>query len=172
MPDIPVPQIILNQPGVCPVIGQRIATGMAQHVRMRAYRKLGFFTGISEEVIKLLAGKGATGTGNEKPVISGIGDFFTDAQPGAEGPDFPGDEGVNSGKTVLEPGDVDTAAMKVNIGKAQAKHFRGPETVKEGHEDEAVVTFRVGPVKGCLKQEADLLWGEEFTFLHKKILRK
>ncbi len=60
MPDIPVPQIILNQPGVRPVISQRIAAGMPQHMRMSTHRETGFMTDTGEEVIELLTGERKT----------------------------------------------------------------------------------------------------------------
>lgn len=33
--NIPVPEISLQSPGVVPLVGQRVATGVPQHVRMR-----------------------------------------------------------------------------------------------------------------------------------------
>ncbi len=33
--NLPVSQIILNKPGICALVGQCEAAGMAQHVRMR-----------------------------------------------------------------------------------------------------------------------------------------
>ncbi len=167
MPDIPVPQIILNQPGVRPVISQRITTGMPQHVRVRAYRDVGCLAEAGEKVIELLTGKRTTGAGDEEPVIAGVGHFFTHAQPGPQGADFPGDEGMNGGEAVLEAGDMDLAAVEVDIGEAQAEEFGDTEAVEEGHEDEAVVTFGVGTAEGGIKQQADLFGGEEFTFLHR-----
>ena len=40
MLNIPVPQVVLDQPGIRPPVGQRIATGMAQHVRVRLHQEL------------------------------------------------------------------------------------------------------------------------------------
>ncbi|OIV01862.1 hypothetical protein APP83_24330 [Salmonella enterica subsp. enterica serovar Oranienburg] len=74
---------------------------------------------------------------------------------------------MDGGEAVLEAGDMDLAAVEVDIGEAQAEEFGDTEAVEEGHEDEAVVTFGVGATEGGIKQQADLFGGEEFTFLHR-----
>lgn len=38
--------------------------------------------------------------------------------------------------------------------------------MEESHHNQAVVTLRIGTVKGDGEQQADFLWGEELTFLH------
>lgn len=166
VPDVPVPQIILNQPGVRSVISQRVTTGMTQHVRMGTYRQSGFFAGIREDVVQLLAGNGVPGTLDEQPVIAGLRPLFTDAEPFSQGPDLPGDKRVDGGEAVLDARDINLVSVEVDIGETQAEQLGGPEAVKEGHQNEAVVTFGVGAVKNSGEQQADFLRGEELTFLH------
>lgn len=164
--DIPVSQIVLYQSGVRPVIRQRIATGMAQHVRMRADRKSGFFAGIRQDVVQLLTGNGFSGALDEQPVITELRPLFTDTEPFAQGPYFPGNKGMDGGETVLDAQDVNLSSVQIDIGQAQLQQFGGPEAVEESHHNQAVVTLRIGTVKGDGEQQADFLWGEELTFLH------
>jgi len=43
-----VPEVFLNQPGVVSLVGQRIAAGVLEHVRMHLDRKFRFFAGLPE----------------------------------------------------------------------------------------------------------------------------
>ncbi|SUF49761.1 Uncharacterised protein [Salmonella enterica] len=101
-------------------------------------------TDTGEEVIELLTGERKTEREMKSQSLPVVGHFFTHAQPGPQGADFPGDEGMDGGEAVLEAGDMDLAAVEVDIGEAQAEEFGDTEAVEEGHEDEAVVTFGVG----------------------------
>lgn len=139
---------------------------MTQHVRMSTYRQPGFFAGIREDVVQLLTGNGVPGTLDEQPVIAGLRPLFTDAEPFAQGPDLPGDKRMDGGEAVLDAQDINLPSVEINIGETQAEQFGGPEAVKEGHENETVVTLGVGTVKDGGEQQADFLRGEELTFLH------
>lgn len=136
-------QIILNQPGVRPVVCQGIATGVTQHMRMGTYRQSGFFTGIREDIVQLLTGNGVSGALDEQPVIAGLCPLFSGVEPFAQGPDFPGDKRVDSGEAVLDAADINLSSMQVDIRQPQVKQFGGSEAMEEGHHNQAVVALGV-----------------------------
>lgn len=161
-----MPQVVLNQAGVRPVIRQGIATGMTQHVRMGTDREARFFTDGGEDVIKLLTAEGQSAMRDEQPVAVTAGYVFTDSEPGAQGTYLPWDERMNGGEAVLEAGDVNLATAEVDIGQAQAEDFGGTQAVDKGHKDETVVTLGVGSAGDGLKELKDLMRGEKLAFLH------
>lgn len=57
MPNIPVPQIVLNQSRVNAVIRQSITTAVPEHMRMDSNNQPGIPSGFSQQVIKSLTGK-------------------------------------------------------------------------------------------------------------------
>jgi hypothetical protein len=70
MLDIPVPQIVLNQPGIRTLVGQRKTAGMAQHVRMRWQGQSRFFAIASQQGPEGLAGEGsASGTQKQRLTV-------------------------------------------------------------------------------------------------------
>lgn len=133
---------------------------------MDGKRKLGFFAQSGEDIAELLTGEGASGAGDEEPVIIRFSPFFTNPEPGAQGAALFGEDGLHGGEAVLESSDEEGTPGDIDIGELQAEGFGSAEAVIPCHHNEAVVAFGVGSVKGGIQQGPDLGGRKELTFLH------
>lgn len=147
MLNVAVPQIILDQPGVRPLVGEREAAGMAQHVRVGGHvqpRRLAITAdrqpgGLAGQRAAPLADKQRLGLGlHPRPL----------RQPGAQGAQLVGAERVRGGQPALEPGDVQRPALKVQMGQGEAARFRHAQAVAEHQQQQAAVAGLVAAALG------------------------
>ena len=68
-----MPQVVLDGAQVVPLVRQRIAAGMAQHVRMD-FAQIGALTDAADQVVDTLAGELPPSLGDEQPRQSRIPD--------------------------------------------------------------------------------------------------
>ena len=57
VPDVAVPQVILNQSRVAPLVRERKAATVPQHVRMNFDRQAGALSNLRTEIVEHLAGQ-------------------------------------------------------------------------------------------------------------------
>ncbi|SUJ13871.1 Uncharacterised protein [Salmonella enterica subsp. salamae] len=83
-----------------------------------------FFAQSGEDIAELLTGEGASGAGDEEPVIIRFSPFFTNPEPGAQGAALFGEDGLHGGEAVLESSDEEGTPGDIDIGELQAGGLR------------------------------------------------
>src|SRR5512135_3114032 len=85
--DVPMAEVILNEPRVVLVIGQIVAGGVAQHVGMDVETELGAFASLLDEVVDCLSSHRAA-FAEEEIRRGGISPLLTLSQPDTQRPQF------------------------------------------------------------------------------------
>jgi len=119
MLNVPVSQVILDEPRIRALVGQGEAAGVAEHVRMGDQGQPGPFAIGADQDPHHLATEGAAAIADEKGVGLGFqpGPLF---QPDLDDPDFISAKRVRGREAVFQAGDMEDAAVEVHLGQDQA----------------------------------------------------
>jgi len=112
--DVPVSKIVLNEPRVCPLVGQGEAAGVAEHVRMGGEGEPCPLASGPDQNPCRLAAKGASALAYEKGVRLGL-HLRPLFEPCLDDLDLVHAERVRRGEALFEPGHVEHPAVDVHL---------------------------------------------------------
>jgi hypothetical protein len=145
--DVAVAEVVLNEPRVRALVGQREAASVPQHVRVSIERESGQLAVGADRQPRGPAVQGRAPVADKKGSALGLqpGPF---GKPCLERPQLVAAQRVRGRESLLEPGDVEHAAFDVHLGEPEATGFRDPEAMPEHQQQKAAVAGLV-PAAAC-----------------------
>ena len=164
--DIPVAEVILNEPGIRALIGQGEAAGMTEHVGVSGQGQPGLFA--------IAADGRPDGAAIERPAPFADEKIFPRRiqgrpflEPGFDEPQFIGPQRVRGGQALLEAGDMEDPAFAIDLGQFQAAGFRDAQAVAEQQQHQAAVAGLVARAFDGGQQLVHFPAGEVFALIHR-----
>ena len=147
--DVAVAEVSLQRPRIVALVGQRKATGVAQHVRMSRKAQLGL------DASALLHARKACRR-ERRPPLAGehkrrLG-ILLPLQL-AQGPHFVAGNGMRGRRTLLGPAYVQDGVAEIDLIPAQVYKLGRPQTVAEGDKDHGGIP--VTPAIGLFRAMAE-----------------
>ena len=131
-------EVVLDQPGVRALVGQGVAAGVAQHVRVGRQGQPGPLAAPADRQPRGLAAQGAAPLADEKDVRRRAHRFPL-RQPRLDRAEFFRAQGLGRGQPSLQAADVHHPVVHVHLGQLQAARLRHPQAVAEREQQQAAV---------------------------------
>lgn len=161
-----MPQVVLDEPGVRPLVGERVAAGVAQHVGVRLDGQLGQRPVAPDRHPGGPAVERRPPLGDEervarRPETRPLG------EPGLDGPQLVAPKRVRGRQPLLQPGHVQHPALEIDLVQFECAGLGHPQPVAEHQEDQAAVAQLGAAAAGGRDQALDLAWREVFAVVHR-----
>jgi hypothetical protein len=157
--NVPTPEIILNEPGIGSLVGKRKAAGMAQHVGMGREGEGGCAAARVEQQIDGRAMQRLALLADKKRLAGGLHPGAL-LEPCADGLELVAAQGLRGRQTVLQPDDVQHAALRVHLVELQAASLGNAQAVAKHQKQQATVAGLVAGAPGRGDQLANLESGQ------------
>src|SRR5208283_4136413 len=158
VPGIAVPEVVLDEAQVVPLVSEREATGVPQRVRVGA-RQAGTLRCHRNQVIHSLPGERLITLGDEQPGQR-IG---ARSKVSLDGAQFVTRDRLLDRQSALEAAHPQSGAVEVEFVPAQAHGLADPQSVAIGHEQKQVVAHAVTAGLGGV-QQPDHFSGRQIVF--------
>ena len=153
MLDILVSKVVLDCPGIMPLIGQIETTGMPQHVGMHGKFKPSQLASLGDQLANRRCGQRPLSLGHED-----VGRIRVVAVQTPQRTNLGASQGVGTGRSILGPGDIQQALLEVDLIPAQGHQFRRSQGVPEGDQDKCAVAMPMtAMLAGCLHEALDFI---------------
>jgi hypothetical protein len=157
--NIPVSKVVLQRAGIVAIIGELVAAGMAQHVRMDRERHPGGFPEALHEPMEADRAHWSTTLRNKH-----VGTCGVLAPQLTQGSHFITTDRVDARDPTLRAMDVHPAFGQLDLMPLQVTDFRGPKTVAIGDQDHGGIAMAVTAVPaGAIHKSLDFFPGEVST---------
>ena len=166
--DVAVAEVVLDQPGVRALVGQGVAAGVAQHVRVGGQRQPGPLAALTDRQPRGLAAQGAAPLADEKSVRRRPHRVPL-RQPRLDRADFLRAQGLGGGQPSLQAADVHHPVVHVHLGQLQAARLRHPQAVAERQQQQAAVAGGVAAALGGREQPLHLRRHQIVAFEHRTV---
>lgn len=163
MLNIPVSKVVvLNEPRIRALIGQREPAGVTQHVEMGGDFQPGGLAIAADGVPSRLAGEGAAPLAHEQRLGVRLHpvEFL---EPRFDGPECFAPQGVGGGQPAFQSLNIQRPAFKVDLRQGQPQGFGHPQPMSEHQQQQAPVAGLVAAALGGGNQFFDLAGGEVFA---------
>ena len=152
MLDVPVPQVMLDGPGILAVVGQLEAGGMSQHMRVDRHAQPGRLAGAGDQLTEGGLGHRCLALGDED-----VRCLQVVAEQLAQGPDFRTAQRMGARQPVLAPSDMQKPLTQIHLVASQADQFRNAQSMPVGDQNHRGVPVTMAPeLSGCGNQPVDL----------------
>jgi hypothetical protein len=141
-------------------VGERVAAGVAEHVRVRLQLKAGACRSPLDQPTKASRRERRPAPLTDEDVRRRPLGFTL--QP-AKGAHLIALKGMCARGAILDAADVKVGAIEVHLIPTEVTQLRRPKAVPECHEDRGCVSMAVPSLLGGLDQGLDLLWSEVFA---------
>jgi len=128
--DVPVPQVMLDGPGVLAVVSQLEAGRVSQHVRVDRHAQPGRFAGAGDQLAEGGLGHRRLALGDED-----VRCLQVVAEQLAQGPDFRTAQRMGARQPVLAPSDMQKPLMQIDLLASQADQFRNAQSMPVGDQN-------------------------------------
>ena len=166
--DVAVAEVVLDQPGVRALVGQGVAAGVAQHVRVGGQGQPGPLAAPAHRQPRGLAAQGAAPLADEKGVRRGL-HRLPRLQPRLDRPDFLRAQRLGRGQPFLQPQHMHHPILHVDLGQLQAARLRHPQAVAERQQQQAAVAGGVAAALGGREQPLHLRRHQIVAFEHRTV---
>src|SRR5262245_20783588 len=144
MLDVTVSQIVLDQPDVCALVGQGIATGMAEHMGVHCNREPSLSAIRPDQAPGSFTAEGPPSLADEERLGLRM-QGSSHSQPGLNGVDFVAAERMRGGEAMLQPGDMQDTLGHGHLGQPQPAGLRHAQPVpKQQEQQTAIARFMPG----------------------------
>ena len=151
-------EVGLQRAGIDTVVGQLIAAGMAQHVRVDLDAEIG-------RDCCPLDHAGKTGRRERRAAFRNEHERRRSAVAlvPAERPHLSAGQGMRGRRAVLDAADMECRRLEVELLPSQVADLDGAQPVAEGEENHQLVAMAVAIVLRCLDQALDLIGSQMFA---------
>ena len=164
--DVAMAEVVLDQPGVRALVGQGVAAGVAQHVRIGGQGQPGPFAVLADRQPRGLAAQRPASLADEKGVRRRVHRLPL-RQPRLDGAHFFRAQRVGRGQPFLQAADVQHPILHVHLGQLQAARLRHPQAVAERQQQQAAVAGRVAAALGGRQEPVDFRRHQIVAFEHR-----
>ena len=153
VPGVAVAEVVLDQPQVVTLVGQREAAGVPQRVRMHA-GQAGALGRRGDQVVDRLAGHGLAALGGEQPGqrVGAGGEVALDGAQLVAG------DRLLDGQPAFEPAHPEARTVEVQLVAAQGDRLADSQAVAVGHEQQQVVAPPCRPALAASSSLATSPW--------------
>ena len=137
-------EVRLQRPGVGALVRQRVARGVAQHVRMHFEWHLGLDPDALDHLLQAGYGEGRAALAGEDEGRLGV------PLERPQCPHFIAQQWVRAGLSALGPAQVQGAGGEFNVGPLQAAKLRNPQAMPEGHQKHRTIPLAPAVALGGL----------------------
>jgi hypothetical protein len=159
--NVPMPEIVLNEPRIGSLVGKSKAAGVAQHVGMGEQRQGGGLAVCPQKQIDGRAVQRLAPLADKERLHARAnlppGAVF---QPGADGPQLVGSQRLRRRQPAFQPAHMQHAAFAVHLVERQPAGLRHAQAMPEHQEQQAAVAGPVAAAFGGVDQLFHLEAGE------------
>jgi len=163
-----MPEVVLDQPGVRALVGQGVAAGVAQHVRVGGQGQPGPLAAPADRQPRGLAAQGTAPLADEKGVRRRP-HRPPRRQPRLDRADFLRAQRLGRGQPSLQAADVHHPVVHVHLGQFQAAGLRHPQAVAERQQQQAAVAGGVAAALGGRQEPVDFRRHQIVAFDHRTV---
>ena len=159
-------QVILNEPGIRPLVRQGVAAGMAEHVRMHSEGEGGELPVFLHGQVDGRAVQRRALLADEEHLAVGL-HAGTFGEPGLDHPQLVAAQRVGGGEPALESGDVQHPTLGVHLVEFEAAGFRDPQAMAEHEQQQAPVPGLVPAALDGGQEVVEFASCEVFSLAHR-----
>lgn len=131
-------QVVLDEPGVRTLVGERVAAGVAQHVGVRLDGQLGQFPITPDRHPRVPAVERLPPLRDEERVAR-LSEARPLGEPDLDGPQLVAPKRVRRRQSLLQSDHVQHPALEIGLVQLQRTGLGDPQPVAEHQEDQAAV---------------------------------
>ena len=161
-----MPEVVLDEPGVRALVGERVAAGMAQHMGVRLHGQLSQFPVAPDRH------PGGPAVERRPPLrdeerVARRAEARPLGEPGLDGPQLVASQRVRGRQPLLQPDHVQHPALEIDLVQFERAGLGHAQPVAEHQEDQAAVAQLGAAAAGGRDQALDLARGEVFAVAHR-----